>query len=146
MCRKASGGSKREGVQPHVKCEHAPTGLYGGESILTKSCTCIPGRVLGPQVWRKKQDNWPKVNKKLEGLSYLTALSHFLTALLLIQYTYPHSSSGVYFCLASNLLCSSSLGRPPIPFLSVSFCPASILNKQTFCLCAVPHVLLCLWW
>ena len=44
------GGSKREGVQPHIKCEHAPTGLYGGESIVTKSCTCIPGKVLGPQV------------------------------------------------------------------------------------------------
>lgn len=26
MRRKASGGSKREGVQPHIKCEHAPTG------------------------------------------------------------------------------------------------------------------------
>ena len=30
----------------------------------------------------KKRNNWPKVNKKIEGLSYVSALNHLLTALL----------------------------------------------------------------
>ena len=49
----------------------------------------------------KKQDNWPNVNKDLEGLSYISNLNQLFTAFLLIREE-GHTRS-VYFCLASDL-------------------------------------------
>ena len=67
--------------------------------------------------WRKKQDNRPKVNKTPEERSYMCDLRHLLNALLLSQDN-PPSSQGVYLCLVSDVLPSSSLEMMPTPFLS----------------------------
>ena len=73
------------------------------------------------QVWKKKPDNWPKVNKEPAELTYIDDFT-------------------------ASLLPSSSLGRTPTPLLSSGhLCPASVLSKQTVSLCALPLVVvLCL--
>ena len=67
------------------------------------------------QACRKKQDNWPKVNKDQEGLSSITDLHYLLTALLLTQDACTPLL--LCLCLVSDLLHSSSLESVPIPFL-----------------------------
>ena len=37
------------------------------------------------QVWKKKPDNWPKVDKDQEEVSYVSDLNHLFPALLLIR-------------------------------------------------------------
>ena len=71
-------------------------------------------------MWKKKQDNWPNINKDPEGLPYINDLT-------------------------VSLLHSSLLGQMSTPFLSkdVSL-PCSILTKQTISLCALLLVMLCL--
>ena len=44
------------------------------ESILAKSCTLMLGRVLGPARCEKREYSWSKVNKHLEGLTYINDL------------------------------------------------------------------------
>ena len=53
----------------------------------------IGKRPTAGQVWKKKPDNWPKINKDPEELPYISDLT-------------------------ASLLLSSSLGRTPTPFLS----------------------------
>ena len=110
------------------------------------------------QVWRKKQDNSPKVNKDPGGLSYISDLCHLHTMFLFTQDTctplrvcvsawflmycaHPlpqplHSSLGVYFCLVSDLLLSSSLERMPIPFLSGCVSLPCFWAKKNFFVCS----------
>ena len=73
------------------------------------------------QVWRKKPDNWPEMNRDPEEL--------------------PHISD-----LTASLLGSSSLwGRSHPSSPGVHLCLASVLTKQTVSLCALPLVVvLCL--
>ena len=85
MLRKAPWGSKREGVSPHNKCGHSPTGLCGGIHLSKKLYTHVGVSLRTGQVWKKKQDNWPKVNKDLEELPYISDLNHLFTVLLLIR-------------------------------------------------------------
>ena len=53
------------------------------------------------QAWRKKQDNWPRVNKDPEGLDYIKWFESPLYCTL--HSGCPHSSPSVCFCLASDL-------------------------------------------
>ena len=73
------------------------------------------------QVWEKKPDNWPKVNKGPEEVPYINDLP-------------------------ASLLSSSSLGGMLHPFSWCEhLCLASVLPKQTVSLCALPLVVvLCL--
>ena len=64
------------------------------------------------QVWRKKQDNWPKVNKDPGGLSYAGDLCHLHNMLLLTQDTCTPLS--VFLCLVSDVLWSSSSTTPAL--------------------------------
>ena len=75
MFRKSSLGLKREGTPPHNKCEHASIDLYGGIHLRRKLHRHLWEGAWISQVWRKKQDNWPKVNKDLEGLSHISDLN-----------------------------------------------------------------------
>ena len=72
---------------------------------------------LGRVRWKKKPDNWPKVNKDLEELTYIRDLT------------------------ASSLR-PSSLGRTPTAFLSgCASLPCFCLNYTLF-LCVLLHLLL----
>ena len=76
MRRKVPWRSKREGASPHNKCGHTPKGLCGGIHLSKELRThAWEGPRIG-QVWEKKRDNWPKVNKDPEGLSYISDLNH----------------------------------------------------------------------
>ena len=79
------------------------------------------GRCSVGQVWEKKPDNWPKVNKGPEEVPYINDLP-------------------------ASLLSSSSLGGMLHPFSWCEhLCLASVLPKQTVSLCALPLVVvLCL--
>ena len=111
MFRKSSLGLKREGTPPHNKCEHASIDLYGGIHLRRKLHRHLWEGAWISQVWRKKQDNWPKVNKDLEGLSHISDLN---TSRLCSSSLTLHSSAGVYLC------------------------PPSELDEQTVFLCALP--------
>ena len=53
------------------------------ESILTKVVQASWGGSQDRSRVKKKQDNWPKINKDLDKLSYISGLNHLLTVLLL---------------------------------------------------------------
>ena len=83
------------------------------------------------QVWRKKKDNWPKVNEDLEGLSCIGDLRHLLTVCLLTQDS--HIPPQLDLCLASNIN-HFSVGSPICQFSSVTelvFLPP-LLNISAF--------------
>ena len=56
------------------------------------------------QVWKTKQDNWPKEDKNPEELSYICGLN-LLSGALLIQGDAPTLTSplGVYYCFTFAL-------------------------------------------
>ena len=87
MCKKDSWGPKREEISPYNKGGHAPIGLYVGIHCSKKLHTYLREGPRTSEVWRKKQDNWPNINKDLERLSYISDLKHLSTALLLTQVT-----------------------------------------------------------
>ena len=76
---------KKKGAPPHNKCGRAPTGLWGGIHLSKRLHTHVGEGPGTSWVWKKKQDNWPKVNKDPEGLSYISNLNHVFTVLLLIR-------------------------------------------------------------
>ena len=115
MYRKASGGSKKEGTPSLSNCGHAPIGLCGGIHLTKQLHKHLGKCPWTSQACRKKQDNWPKVNKDQEGLSSITDLHYLLTALLLTQDACTPLL--LCLCLVSDLLHSSSLESVPIPFL-----------------------------
>ena len=89
----ASWGSERRGHHPIISDAKAPHRPVGWNLSVKKVVhTCWGGPRAG-QVWKKKQDNWPKVNKDPEELPYRNDLT-------------------------TSLLHSSSLGGMPTPFLS----------------------------
>ena len=49
------------------------------------SLTYVGEGPRGGRVWKKKPDNWPKVNKDPEELPYISDLNHLFPALLLIR-------------------------------------------------------------
>ena len=81
--RKAPWGSEIAPLQN--KCGRAPTDFYGGTHHSKKTHTRVGESTTTRQVWKKKQDNWPKVNEHLEGLSYMRDLNHLFTSFLLIR-------------------------------------------------------------
>lgn len=88
------------------------TGIHLG-----KSCACMLGRCSVGQVWTKKPDNWPKVNKGPEEVPYINDLP-------------------------ASLLSSSSLGGMLHPFSWCEhLCLASVLPKLF--LCVLFHLFLC---
>ena len=75
------------------------------ESTLAKSCTCIFGEGLRTnQVWKKKQDNWPNVNKDLEGRSYVSDLNHLFTMLPIQDAHTPGLCISALFLSSANKL------------------------------------------
>ena len=70
MSRKAPWGSKRRGYHP-ITCDvkGIPTGLWARIHPGKKFCTHVGEGPRAGQVWKKKPDNWLKVNKDLEELS-----------------------------------------------------------------------------
>ena len=127
MCRKAFGGLKRGGAPPPSKCGRVSIGLCGGIHLGNKLHRHLGKGLRTSQVWRKKQDNWPHVNKDLEGLSCTSDLNHLLTVLFSIQ---DALFSGYVFLpsfwlqwtvsLCSPILCAVSLIINFVPFYS--FC------------------------
>ena len=80
----------------------------------------VGGSLRAGQMWRKKADNWLKVNKDGEERPCINDLSgSFLSSFLLM--------------------------RTPALFLVMHLCLASILTKQIdrLFLCVLPHLLLC---
>ena len=61
MHRKAPWGSKREEAPPHNKCGCTPTGLWSGIHLSKTLPTHLAKCPRTSLVWKKKQDNWPKV-------------------------------------------------------------------------------------
>ena len=53
------------------------------EPILTKVVQASWGGSQDRSGVEKKQDNWPKINKDLDKLSYISGLNHLFTVLLL---------------------------------------------------------------
>ena len=105
-------------------------------SILEKSRTCILGRIHGPKVWWKKEDNKPKVNKHLEGLFYISDLHCHLAVLLLTQ----DASTPPRMCLASECWCTLLI-REGAHILSLQVCNSAwFLTDCTFDL-GCPHSL-----
>ena len=82
MRRKAPWGSKRRGHHPII-CDGRPTDLWAIIHLGKKLRTHVGEDPRAGQVWKKKPDNGPKVNKDLEELPYI---NDFTTSLL-------HSSS-----------------------------------------------------
>ena len=111
---------------------HPQTSAVG--YILEKSCTCILGRVHSPVTCEKR--NTIKVNKVLDGLSYISDFNLFLTALLLIQ----NAHTPFWECISAWLLphCAPPHQRRCLYPLSLSvyFCLASALNF----LCMLSHM------
>lgn len=52
-------------------CDAKPPTDFCSGIHLAKSRSHMLWRVLGQVRWKKKQDNWPKVNKALEELPYI---------------------------------------------------------------------------
>ena len=86
-----------------LRPSHRPLGWNASWKKVAQ--TCGEGPRAG-QVWKKKPDKWPKVNKDPEELPYISDLT-------------------------APLLHSSSLGGTPTPFL----CPASVLTNS-FSVCS----------
>ena len=118
------GGQKRSGPHP-IRSMDIHTQDSAVRSTLEKLWTRLRKGPRPSQLWRKKQNNWPNINKDVEELSYISDLNTFLlypsslrkptfllrclflpcfwlTTFLLHQDT-PQSSMGVHFCLASVL-------------------------------------------
>ena len=58
-----------------------PTGLWAGIHLKRKLCTHVGEGPRLDQVWKKNTDNWLKINKDPEKLSYIidlnASLRHF---------------------------------------------------------------------
>ena len=52
-------------------------------SVLAKSYAHRLGKARGQVKCEKRNDNWPKVHKDPEGLSYIRDLNHLFTTLLI---------------------------------------------------------------
>ena len=63
----------------------------------------------------KKEDNWPRVNNDLEGLSYMISFTSILHSSLRM----PTLLSGYGLCLVSDVLRSPSLEKMPMPLFSL---------------------------
>lgn len=94
----APWGSKRRVHHPKIgdaKVPHRPLGWNLSWQF------CWRGPRAG-HVWKKKQDNWPKLNKDLEGLSYVNYLTTLIAFLLIredAQTLFSLCVSLPYFCL-----------------------------------------------
>ena len=78
-------GSKREGRHPLIICGDSPTGLCGGIHLSKKLHVHVGEGPRAGQVWKKQQDDWPKVNKDPEEPSYISDLNHLFPVLLIIR-------------------------------------------------------------
>ena len=105
MFRKAPWGSKGEDTIPRYVMPRLPHRPMGWTPSWKKLCTHVAGGGGCPrasQVWKKKPDNWAKVNKSREELPYINDLTTS-PAVLLIR-DHPHSSSlGAHLCLTPTL-------------------------------------------
>ena len=75
MLRKAPWGSKREGCHPIIGVVKPPTGPHAGIHLGGKLHRQMGEDTSTGQLWEKKQDNWPKVNKDPEEPPYINDLT-----------------------------------------------------------------------
>ena len=122
------GGQKGRGCYP-IMSGHAPTVLHGGIHLNKELCTHLGEGPRTSQVWKKKRENWPKVNKDLEGLSWMTDLNHVLTVLL-IQDTHIL----LWECISALLL--SWISKLLLCVLSHILC--CVCNKICYCFQFLP--------
>ena len=107
MCTKAPQGQRRG--HPPLVC-NAKAAWHPLENGFQPRIGGLQSMVLhmpmgkGPgvsQAWKKKPDNWPKVNNDPEELPYMNALTASLQCSLLLRGT-PHPfPPGVHLCLTS---------------------------------------------
>ena len=117
-CAESLLRGQKECVPPHsMWCQGWLICLWD-EIHLGKSA-CTLGRCSVGQLWKKKPDNWPKVNKGPEEVPYINDLP-------------------------ASLLSSSSLGGMPAPFLLVWTSLPCFFLTYTVSLRALPLVVLCL--
>ena len=117
MHRKPPWGSKRRGRHPIIGDAKAPIGFRAGIHLGKKLRTHIGEGPRAGQMWKKKPDNWPKINKEPEEPPYINDLT-------------------------ASLLFSFTLGGMPTPFLSqCASLPCFCLNKLF--LCVLSHLLCC---
>ena len=111
--------SKREAAPLQNKCRQAAIGLCVGIHLSKKLSTHLAEGPWTRQLWRKKQDNCPNVNRHPEGLSCKSGARHLCT------HTPPpghrHYSQSVHLCLTADLLHSSHWRGCSFP-LSVRVC------------------------
>ena len=100
--QEGSLGVTNGGAPPHNKCGHTPIGFCGGIHLSKKLRMHVGEGPRAGQVWQKKPDNWPKVNKDPEGLSYGSDSNHLVTELLLIRED-AHTLS-LWVCISALLL------------------------------------------
>ena len=95
----------------------SPIGLWAGIHLGKKLHMYVGKGPRAGQVWKTIPDNWPRVNKDPNELSYINDLT-------------------------SSLLCSSSLRGTPAPLLSwCVLLPCSVLTTQI--VCVLSHLLCC---
>ena len=99
MYRKAPWGSKRRGHHPTV-CD--AKGIWARNHLGKKLLMYIEEGPRVGQVWKKKPDNWLKVNKDPEELTYINDLtSSLLRSSSLGGHTHTLS---LWVCIISALL------------------------------------------
>ena len=110
------GGQKGRGCYP-IMSGHAPTVLHGGIHLNKELCTHLGEGPRTSQVWIKKRENWPKVNKDLEELSYIVDFKHFTTACVMREEAHTLS---LWVCISACVcahfpptLCNPMSCSPP---------------------------------
>ena len=104
MCRKTHMGQKGRRCQAIISLDNLPIMLCFGIQLGQMMPTQIGEGHGSGQVWKIKQDNWPKKDKDPKELPNISVLMH-LSGILLIEW-YEHTCTpplGVYYCFASAL-------------------------------------------
>ena len=124
MCRKALWGSKGEDTTPRYVMPRLPHKPLGWIPSWKKLCTHVGEGPRAREVWKKKPDNWPKVNKSPEELPYINDLTTSLAVLLVREITHtlplwvhisaplPPYLNKLTLCVHSDLLCCVSNNKP----------------------------------
>ena len=96
-------GSERERSQAMISQDNLPTMLCFGIHLGQKMCMGSGDGPRSVQVWKIKQDNWPKEDNDLEELSHISNLNH-LSGLLLNEGDACITPSLLWVCVTALLL------------------------------------------
>ena len=102
-CRETPLGQKRRGCQAIISLDNLPTMLCFGIHLGQKMCMGSGDGPRSVQVWKIKQDNWPKEDNDLEELSHISNLNH-LSGLLLNEGDACITPSLLWVCVTALLL------------------------------------------